>query len=103
MQMAPSPPLINMPIQSMQQQQQQQPHLSQQQPQQQSQQQQQPPLTDRFGLMGLLGVIRMTDQDVNTLALGCDLTSLGMNLNSAEYVVSTLMIFSHSNPFMMIL
>lgn len=41
--------------------------------------------SDRFGLMGLLGVIRMTDQDVNTLALGCDLTTLGLNLNSTEY------------------
>ena len=34
--------------------------------------------------MGLLGVIRMTDQDLNTLALGCDLTTLGLNLNSVE-------------------
>jgi CCR4-NOT transcription complex subunit 2 len=39
---------------------------------------------DRFGLMGLLGVIRMTDQDLNTLALGCDLTTLGLNLSSTE-------------------
>jgi hypothetical protein len=43
-------------------------------------------VADRFGLMGLLGVIRMTDQDLNTLALGCDLTTLGLNLNAAEYV-----------------
>jgi CCR4-NOT transcription complex subunit 2 len=45
-----------------------------------------PPNTtsDRFGLLGLLGVIRMTDQDLNTLALGCDLTTLGLNLNSSE-------------------
>jgi hypothetical protein len=41
-------------------------------------------VSDRFGLMGLLGVIRMTDQDLNTLALGCDLTILGLNLNSTE-------------------
>ena len=43
------------------------------------------PVSDRFGLLGLLGVIRMTDQDLNTLALGCDLTTLGLNLNSTEY------------------
>ena len=44
-----------------------------------------PPIdrADRFGLMGLLSVIRMTDQDLNTLALGTDLTTLGLNLNSA--------------------
>lgn len=35
-----------------------------------------------FGLLGLLGVIRMTDADLNTLALGTDLTALGLNLNS---------------------
>eukprot|EP00158_Paraphelidium_tribonemae_P005398 Partr_v1_DN27317_c0_g1_i2_m46540 putative CCR4-NOT transcription complex subunit 2 len=45
--------------------------------------------TDRFGLMGLLGVIRMTDQDLNTLALGCDLTTLGLNLNAAEELFPT--------------
>lgn len=38
----------------------------------------------RFGLRGLLTVIRMTDQDLNTLALGTDLTTLGLNLNSPE-------------------
>lgn len=38
----------------------------------------------RFGLMGLLGVIRMTDPDLNTLALGCDLTSLGLDLNQSS-------------------
>jgi hypothetical protein len=39
---------------------------------------------DRYGLLGLLNVIRMTDQDLNTLALGSDLGSLGLNLNSQE-------------------
>jgi CCR4-NOT transcription complex subunit 2 len=39
---------------------------------------------DRFGLLGLLSVIRMTDPDVNILALGTDLTTLGLNLNSSE-------------------
>jgi CCR4-NOT transcription complex subunit 2 len=34
--------------------------------------------------MGLLGVIRMTDNDLNTLSLGCDLTTLGLNLNTSD-------------------
>lgn len=33
--------------------------------------------SDRYGLLGLLHVIRMTDQDLTMLALGTDLTSLG--------------------------
>ena len=45
--------------------------------------------SDRYGLMGLLSVIRMTDQDVNTLSLGTDLTTLGLNLNSAECLYAT--------------
>jgi len=45
--------------------------------------------TDRYGLMGLLSVIRMTDQDLNTLALGTDLTTLGLNLNSSECLYAT--------------
>jgi len=40
--------------------------------------------SDRFGLLGLLGVIRMSDPDLTTLALGTDLTTLGLNLNSPE-------------------
>jgi len=43
----------------------------------------------RYGLLGLLDVIRMTDPDVNTLALGSDLTSLGLNLNSPECLHAT--------------
>ncbi|KAD4584937.1 hypothetical protein E3N88_22538 [Mikania micrantha] len=39
---------------------------------------------DRFGLLGLLGVIRMSDPDLTSIALGIDLTTLGLNLNSAE-------------------
>ena len=38
--------------------------------------------TEKFGLLGLLGVIRMSDADLTTLALGTDLTTLGLNLNS---------------------
>ncbi|KAI8348782.1 hypothetical protein B0O80DRAFT_176900 [Mortierella sp. GBAus27b] len=39
---------------------------------------------DRFGLFGMLGVVRGADQDSNMLTLGRDLTSLGLSLNSAE-------------------
>jgi len=35
-------------------------------------------------------VIRMTDPDVSTLALGTDLTTLGLNLNSSEVLYATL-------------
>jgi len=44
---------------------------------------------DRFGLIGLLSVIRMTDPDLNTLALGTDLTTLGLNLNSTDVLYAT--------------
>jgi len=46
-------------------------------------------LSGDFGLLGLLSVIRMTDADRNRLALGSDLTSLGMNLNSSENLYSS--------------
>ncbi|PIA49576.1 hypothetical protein AQUCO_01300396v1 [Aquilegia coerulea] len=39
---------------------------------------------DRFGLLGLLSVIRMSDPELTSLALGIDLTTLGLNLNSGE-------------------
>ena len=38
--------------------------------------------SSKFGLMGLLDVIRMTDRDLNSLMLGSDLTTYGLNLNS---------------------
>ena len=41
-------------------------------------------LAGSFGLMGLMGVIRMEDPDRGSLALGTDLTTLGLNLNSSE-------------------
>lgn len=44
---------------------------------------------DRFGLLGLLSVIRMTEPDLTTLALGTDLTTLGLNLNSRENLYKT--------------
>jgi len=45
--------------------------------------------SDRYGLMGILSVIRMQEPDLNTLALGTDLTSLGLNLNSSECLYTT--------------
>jgi CCR4-NOT transcription complex subunit 2 len=48
-----------------------------------------PAAGDRFGLSGLLNVIQMTNPDLNTLALGTDLTTLGLNLNSNESLYST--------------
>lgn len=47
------------------------------------------PPPDRFGLLGLLSVIRMTDPDLTTLALGTDLTTLGLNLNSPDNLFKT--------------
>lgn len=44
---------------------------------------------DRYGLLGLLSVIRMSDPDLTSLALGIDLTTLGLNLNSAENLHKT--------------
>ena len=44
---------------------------------------------DRYGLLGLLSVIRMSDPDLTTLALGTDLTTLGLNLNSPEPLYKT--------------
>jgi hypothetical protein len=42
-----------------------------------------------FGLLGLLGIIRMTDADRNALALGSDLQLLGLNLGSTEQIFGT--------------
>ncbi|KAK8596415.1 hypothetical protein V6N13_001044 [Hibiscus sabdariffa] len=39
---------------------------------------------DPFGILGLQSVIKMTDPDLTSLALGIDLTTLGLNLNSSE-------------------
>ncbi|KAG8072655.1 hypothetical protein GUJ93_ZPchr0006g44094 [Zizania palustris] len=44
---------------------------------------------DPYGLMGLLGVIRMNDPDLASLALGIDLTTLGLNLNSPDNLYKT--------------
>ncbi|KAI9221075.1 hypothetical protein BC828DRAFT_381990 [Blastocladiella britannica] len=44
---------------------------------------------DRFGLLGLLSIIRLPDPDLNALALGSDLTSLGLSLTSTEVLYPT--------------
>ncbi|KAI7732568.1 hypothetical protein M8C21_024174, partial [Ambrosia artemisiifolia] len=44
---------------------------------------------DRFGLLGILSVTRMSDPDLTSLALGIDLTTLGLNLNSSENLHKT--------------
>ncbi|CAM0942629.1 unnamed protein product [Alopecurus aequalis] len=44
---------------------------------------------DPYGLLGLLGVIKMNDADLASLALGMDLTTLGLNLNSADNLYKT--------------
>lgn len=43
-------------------------------------------VTDQFGMVGLLTFIRAaeTDHQLVSLALGSDLTTLGLNLNSPE-------------------
>ena len=42
------------------------------------------PVIDEFGLRGLLKVIRMNNPDLTSLALGIDLTTLGLNLNASD-------------------
>ena len=39
---------------------------------------------DRYGLAGLLSMVRSDNPDVAGLAIGQDLTQLGLNLNSPE-------------------
>ncbi|CAI0475081.1 unnamed protein product [Linum tenue] len=47
------------------------------------------PVAEKFGLLGLLSVIRMSNPDLTSLALGIDLTTLGLNLNSTENLHKT--------------
>ncbi|KAJ1613058.1 CCR4-NOT transcription complex subunit 2 [Cryptosporidium canis] len=47
-----------------------------------------------YGLLGILNVIKMADSDLNILALGTDLTTLGLNLNSSECLY-----FSFDSPW----
>uniref|UniRef100_A0A7N0RAL8 NOT2/NOT3/NOT5 C-terminal domain-containing protein n=1 Tax=Kalanchoe fedtschenkoi TaxID=63787 RepID=A0A7N0RAL8_KALFE len=53
------------------------------------QQQASPATPDPFGLLGLLSVVRMSDPGLTSLALGVDLTTLGLNLNSSENLHKT--------------
>lgn len=39
---------------------------------------------DRYGLLGLLHIIKTSDPDTSMLALGTDLTNLGLDLGSTE-------------------
>jgi CCR4-NOT transcription complex subunit 2 len=39
---------------------------------------------ETYGILGLLSVIRSSDRDMGMLALGADLTSLGLDLNSPD-------------------
>lgn len=53
---------------------------------------------NKWGLKGLLNVIRMTDPSLNMLALGTDLTTLGLNLNSSEVLYATFAHPCHDMP-----
>jgi CCR4-NOT transcription complex subunit 2 len=46
-------------------------------------------LNDQFGMAGLLTCLRAIENDpkIVALALGHDLTTLGLNLNAPEYVI----------------
>ena len=45
-------------------------------------------LLDQFGMIGLLAYLKYAEKEREffTLALGTDLTALGLNLNSNEYI-----------------
>ena len=45
---------------------------------------------DRFGLAGLLEIIRNENTQMGTLAIGEDLTALGLDLNRPEYACELL-------------
>jgi len=44
---------------------------------------------DPYSLLGLLKVLKMTDRDLNMLALGTDLTTLGLDLSSPNVLYAT--------------
>ncbi|GAA5867055.1 hypothetical protein JCM1840_001469 [Sporobolomyces johnsonii] len=44
---------------------------------------------DRFGLLGLLHIIKTADPDVGMLALGNDLTNLGLDLGAPDHLYSS--------------
>ncbi|MCO5547900.1 hypothetical protein L7F22_001354 [Adiantum nelumboides] len=43
---------------------------------------------DRFGLLGLLQIIKMQDPDLSMLAMGSDLQTLGMSLEASDNALS---------------
>ena len=55
-------------------------------------------VTDQFGMIGLLTFIRAAETDPNlvSLALGADLTTLGLNLNSEVILALTVISMSAS-------
>jgi CCR4-NOT transcription complex subunit 2 len=76
-------------------------HQNMQQQQQQlsmSQQQQQQQNASHYALGGFVNIIHGSDPDVNALALGTDLTSLGLKLNSTDVVYATFAYPSAENP-----
>ncbi|PWN52448.1 hypothetical protein IE53DRAFT_326639 [Violaceomyces palustris] len=44
---------------------------------------------DRFGLLGLLSIIKMQDPDMTMLTMGSDLQTLGLNLNAQDSLYSS--------------
>lgn len=46
---------------------------------------------DKFGLFGLIDLVRMTNEDLSTLSLGTDLSALGLNLNGSEHIYQSFM------------
>ncbi|KAJ3156029.1 hypothetical protein HDU89_005593 [Geranomyces variabilis] len=48
-------------------------------------------ISDKYGLYGLIDMIRLTDPDANMIHLGCDLTSLGLDLATGDPLYSTFM------------
>ncbi|KAJ3238600.1 hypothetical protein HDU81_007520 [Chytriomyces hyalinus] len=89
-----SPPATNLLAQQQQQQQQQQHQLQHQQSQSALTAQSLLPsaqTNDKYGLLGVIDGLRLSsDPDTNMLSLGCELTSLGLNLNSPTPLYTTL-------------
>jgi CCR4-NOT transcription complex subunit 2 len=55
---------------------------------------------DQFGIVGLLTFIKSAETDPSLVALapGMDLTTLGLNLNSPEYVLYLYLTCFHFGP-----
>lgn len=48
---------------------------------------------DRYGLLGLLHIIKTQDPDLSMLTLGSDLTALGLDLAATEFVTTPFLFF----------